>query len=93
MADGIKSIIEQLEHQKAAIERALEALQEIEGMGSGTSASAPVPTKRRGRPAKKTGGVTPEGRERLAEAMKQRWAAKRTPVQAKKSPGRPKKAA
>jgi hypothetical protein len=39
-----------------------------------------VPTK-----APRKGGMTPEGRQRLAEAMKRRWAAKRTAAQAKKN--------
>ena len=42
-------------------------------------------------PATRKGGMTPEGRKRLAEAMKRRWAVKR--AAAKKRPGRPKKAA
>jgi hypothetical protein len=46
MSNGIQSIIEQLENQKAAIERALEALRGIEGI----TGPAATPTKRRGRP-------------------------------------------
>jgi hypothetical protein len=38
-------------------------------------------------------GMTPEGRQKLAEAMKKRWAAKRTAAQVKRGPGRPRKAA
>jgi hypothetical protein len=102
--NSIIDVIRQLETQKAAIEKALEALREVGGESSGGS-SAPV-TKRRGRPAKvadltaaapaqatRKGGMTPEGRKRLAEAMKRRWAVKRTAPQAKKKAGRPKKAA
>ena len=40
--------------------------------------------KRANAPAKRKGGLTPEGRRRLAEAMKRRWAVKRTAAQAKK---------
>jgi hypothetical protein len=47
-------------------------------------AVAPVTGKR---------GMTEAGREKLRLAMKRRWAAKRTAAQAKKRPGRPKKAA
>jgi hypothetical protein len=46
MSNGIASIIEQLESQRAAIERALEALRGIEGITGPTA----IPTKRRGRP-------------------------------------------
>ncbi len=151
--NGFDGIIKQLEGHKAAIEKALAALQELGGEVSGGFALAPTPTvidKRsagqRARwaarklaeavPAKATrkGGMTPEGKARLvaalkkrwaakkaaqrtaattaapvnasrkggisaagrkalAEAMTRRWAAKRTAAQAKKGPGRPKKAA
>jgi hypothetical protein len=79
MAEGLKNVIEQLEQQKAAIERALAALRDVD------AAPAAVVAKRRGRPpgvkskapAKRKGGITPEGRKRLSEALKQRWAAKK----------------
>ena len=79
MAEGFKNIIAQLEQQKAAIERALAALQEVD------AAPAAVTAKRRGRPpgvkskapAKRKGGITEEGRKRLSEALKKRWAAKK----------------
>src|SRR5947208_2106508 len=75
----VANIISQLEQQKAAIDRALSALREIQQPGPA----------RPGRPATKksvykraeNGGtrphITPEGRRALAEAMKRRWAAKR----------------
>jgi hypothetical protein len=92
MADGLKDIIASLEQQRVAIEKALEALKEVEG--SATSATPPPPTaKRRGRkpgpqakkaapavktaPATRKGRISEEGREKLALAMKRRWAAKR----------------
>jgi hypothetical protein len=92
MADGLKDIIASLEQQRVAIEKALEALKEVDGSVSG---AAPVPptAKRRGRkpgpqakkaapaakaaPATRKGRISQEGREKLAEAMKRRWAAKR----------------
>jgi hypothetical protein len=106
---GIGDIVEQLERQKAAIERALAALREVDG--TTPTAAAPPPTERTPRkasnkrslaqkarwaankaaesvpaaaPAKavRKGGMTPEGRKRLAEAMKRRWAVKRTAAQA-----------
>jgi len=76
----IANIISRLENQKAAIDRALEALQDFAATGSIT----PPQSGRKRTPARK-GGMTPEGRRRLALAMKRRWAAKRTGVQAKKA--------
>ena len=65
-------IIASLEQQRAAIERALEALREV----SGTSAPA---TKKRGRPPGKKTGVkrvlSPEGRAAIIAGAKKRWAA------------------
>ena len=76
----IANIINRLETQKAAIEQALEALRDFGETGSITprkSVGKAAPTRK--------GGMTPEGRRRLAQAMKRRWAAKRTGAQAKKS--------
>ncbi len=87
----MKEIIAKLEQQRDAIERALTALRGIEAPREGKPASAPAPalapvaaapvTKT----ARRKGRLTPEGRRRLAEAMKRRWAVKRTAAQAKKS--------
>jgi succinate dehydrogenase/fumarate reductase flavoprotein subunit len=91
--NGFDGIIKQLEAHRAAIEKALAALREVEGIAvPAASAPANATAKRRGRPAKKKGGMTEAGREKLREAMKRRWAVKRTAAQAKKR-GRPKKAA
>ncbi len=82
MAGGLNDIIARLEEQKSAIERALSALRQIEGTSVQSGKEIP-PAPRKVR-AKRTHGITPEGRERLADAMKRRWAVKRTAVQAKK---------
>jgi len=74
----IANIISRLETQKAAIEQALEALRDFGETGSIT------PAKSTRRTAVRKGGMTPEGRRRLALAMKRRWGAKRTASQAKK---------
>lgn len=78
---GMALIIRSLEQQKAAIDRALLAL---EGLSLETAAApkeaspqAPHPTTTR-----RKGGMTEEGRQRLADSMKRRWAAKRTAAQA-----------
>ena len=77
---NLLELISELEKQKAAIDTALAALRAV----SGTEA-----TKRRGRPPgsgvkrapgrppKKQVRISAEGRKRLAESMKKRWAAKR----------------
>jgi len=76
----IANIISRLETQKAAIDQALEALRDFAETGSIT----PGKSTRNSAGARK-GGMTPEGRRRLALAMKRRWAAKRTGAQAKKA--------
>ena len=69
MADTLNGIINQLERQKTAIERALTALRGIEG--------TPAPAPPASAPAVLKGGMTPAGRRRLSAAMKKRWAAKK----------------
>jgi hypothetical protein len=71
MTDSLNGIINQLERQKTAIERALLALRGIEGI----PAPAPAPAPSSSAPAKRKGGMTPAGRRRLSAAMKKRWAA------------------
>ena len=77
MATDLSNIITELEQQRDAIVRALEALRSF---GGGTEA-APA-TKRRGRPpgsknaaVRKKRVLSPEGRRRIIEATKRRWAA------------------
>lgn len=87
MAGSFNDVIKKLEEQRAAIERALLALREIESPGSDALTSAAG--IRRG-PRK--GGMTPEGRRRLSEALKARWAAKKAgasapPAKAKRKGG------
>src|SRR5580698_4564363 len=92
MADGLKDIIASLEQQRVAIAKALEALKEVDSSVT-VGAPAPPTAKRRGpkpgprakkvapvakaAPATRKGRISKEGREKLAEAMKRRWAAKR----------------
>jgi hypothetical protein len=75
----IANIINRLETKKAAIEQALEALRDFGETGSITPAQSTSTAARR------KGGMTPEGRRRLALAMKRRWAAKRAGTSAKKA--------
>jgi hypothetical protein len=68
----IGKIITQLEVQKAAIERAISALRAVGASGRGKGSAAPgvKAGRRRSR-------LSPEGRRRIAEAARRRWAAKR----------------
>ena len=72
MTEGFDGIVAQLEHQKTAIERALAALREVEGVAApaATASSSGAPAKRRGRPK----GT---GRNLRSEGQKKRWAAKK----------------
>jgi len=74
MAGTLNEVIKKLEEQRAAIEKALAALRELESPDLAPAVSAPP---RRGRPPKRKGGMTPAGRRRLSEALRARWAAKK----------------
>lgn len=76
MTNGLNEVIKTLEQQRKAIERALAALRDVDGSegASEMEETAPSTTKRK---AVKKGGMTPEGRRRLSEALRKRWAAKR----------------
>ena len=77
----LDSIIANLERQREAIDRALEALREV----SGTPHVAAKKAATKKRAAKKRSGLTEEGRRRLSENMRKRWAAKRTGSQVRKA--------
>lgn len=85
----LTQIISGLEQQQSAIQRAISALREIYGSGSGSA-----PAKKRGRPGRPTGSgaaaapkkaapakrkrrLSAEGRQAIIEALKKRWAEKR----------------
>lgn len=91
--DALNDIIARLEQQKKAIDTALAALL---GATDPAPAAAPaVPAKRaykrravaEAKPvkaAKKAGGISAEGRAKLRESMRTRWAAKRAGNEVKK---------
>ena len=93
MTEGLSSIIEQLERQKAAIDRALEALQFVRGATAAAAVNKRseaqkarwAKTRSTGPGTRRGGGLTAKGRARLAENMRKRWAAKRTAAQAKRA--------
>jgi hypothetical protein len=80
MTNSLNEVIKNLERQRAAIERALQALREVEGQNPEASpAEAPAPPASTSpRNTERKSGMTPEGRKRLSEALKARWAAKKT---------------
>jgi hypothetical protein len=86
MSEGLNGIISQLEQQKAAIDKALAALREVDG-ASAPAAAAAVPVSK-GRATRK-GGMSPEGKERLIAALKKRWAAKKRSAKKEASPAAP----
>ena len=91
MTESLKDIIQKLEYQRMAIDRALTALHEIDGTGV-ESESAPSTSAASGAAivVARKGGMTPEGRRRLSEALRKRWAAKRA-ASGHVSAGRPAK--
>ena len=86
MAESLKEVIASLEKQRVAIEKALEALRDVENIGGGASPGRPRGARKVGRPpaATRRGRISEEGRKRLAEAMKRRWAVKRAASATKK---------
>ena len=65
----IGSIIKQLEQQRAAIERAISALREVSQVPGETAG----PVREKSAPKKRR--MSPEGRKRIGDAARRRWAA------------------
>jgi hypothetical protein len=82
--DALNDIISRLEKQKSAIEKALSALLEVGGTPAPAAPVVPAKRAYKRRAVKKSGGISEEGRKRLAEAMKKRWALKRAGAAVKK---------
>jgi hypothetical protein len=70
--NDVESIISKLEKQRSAIDRAISALREI----TGSPATGPDVAESKTKTKKRH--LSPEGRKRIIEATKRRWAAKRT---------------
>jgi hypothetical protein len=73
VTDVINRMIRNLERQRDSIDRALEALRELVG-GGREQPKSPAPQKRR---------LSPEGRARIVEAARRRWAVKKAVEAAK----------
>ena len=79
--NNVENVISQLETQRSAIDRAISALREV----AGKSPLATMPS-RNGQRRKRH--LSPEGRRRIIEATKKRWAAKRANGAANTAPRR-----
>jgi hypothetical protein len=62
---GVSEILTQIDHEIDLLQKARAVL-----IGSSPAGKAPAPRK----PARKKRNLTPEGRRRIAEAVKKRWA-------------------
>ena len=69
----IQSILSELKLERDHLSRAIAALEAIEAPGTRVASPGKTRQKRR----RRRGGLTPEGRKRLSEMMKKRWAKKR----------------
>ncbi len=69
----IENILSELRKERDRINTAIEAL---EG-GAVSSAAVKRGAGRAPRSGRRRGGITPEGRRRLSQAMKRRWAERR----------------
>jgi hypothetical protein len=72
--NDIAKAISQLERQRATIDHAIAALRDVEALAP-TAHGSPGPSKPGKKPVKRRMSV--EGRRRISEAAKKRWAEKR----------------
>jgi hypothetical protein len=78
MTNGIADIINRLEKQKVAIDRAIAALKDVGDEAITEPAANGTTAKPRAKKAtKKTRSLSPEARERISAAQRARWAATR----------------
>ena len=73
--NDIAKVISQLERQRATIDRAIVALREVEGPKPGGATVSTEAALGGGRPVKRH--MSEEGRRKIAEATRKRWADKR----------------
>lgn len=73
--NDIAKAISQLERQRATIDNAIAALREVEALAPTAHASSPGPSKLGKKTVKRR--MSAEGRKRISEAAKKRWAEKR----------------
>lgn len=70
MKENIRQVITDLEKQKAAIDKAIAILSEVDAPGVPVVPVAQVSTA----PGKKTRNMSAAGRKRISDASKKRWA-------------------
>ena len=70
--NNVENVISQLETQRSAIDRAISALREVAGKNPLARVASPS-----GNDQRRKRHLSPEGRRRIVEAAKKRWAAKR----------------
>ena len=68
--NNVENVISQLETQRSAIDRAISALREVAG-------KSPLATMPGNNGQRRKRHLSPEGRRRIVEATKKRWAAQR----------------
>jgi hypothetical protein len=69
-----QAIVKELKRERARLDKAIAALEETDSPAPRTSSPSVTPSAK---PPKRADRLTPEGRKRLSEAMKKRWAEKR----------------
>jgi hypothetical protein len=70
--NNVENVISQLEEQRSAIDRAISVLREVNGSSATTTGAHAIAQGKTGKRR-----LSPEGRRRIIEATKKRWAAKR----------------
>ena len=85
--NNIENVIKQLERQKAAIDKAITALREVGDVTVQQSSA----TKGTATQASRKRRISSEGRKRIAEAMRRRWATKRAAEKASSRGAGPRK--
>jgi Spy/CpxP family protein refolding chaperone len=82
----INKIINELKSERARIDKAIATLENIRSSAVTAPASVRQPARaaRAGKIASKSGGLTPEGRKKLSDLMKKRWADRRRKAQSSK---------
>jgi hypothetical protein len=74
MLGNFTEVISKLEQQKAAIDKAINILREFDGNGTGEQAKAKKTAVKK---VAKKRVISEEGKRRIAEASRKRWAAVR----------------
>jgi hypothetical protein len=72
-----QAIVKELKRERDRLNKAIAALEETDSSPAPRKAS---PTANVSAPPRKKRHLTPEGRKRLSDAMKKRWADKRKPT-------------